>query len=410
MILEMKLPSPGETITEVEIAQWLVSDGEYVERDQVICEIDSEKATLELAAEESGAITILAEEGETVEVGKVVCTIDTDAKPETKVKVVEEKLVEAKEEQVPEKEVVVEKKEDQETYAKNHPSPAAKKLIDENPKKTAGLVGSGKGGRITKEDVLKALSHGSTVSASGSRNIDRQKMSMLRKKLSQRLVSVKNQTAMLTTFNEADMSGVMDMRKKYKAKFEETHGVKLGFMSFFTKAVTEALKAFPAANAMIDGDDLVYHSYMDVGIAVSSPKGLMVPVLRNAEAMSFAEIESNISLLAKKARDGKLSMEEMTGGTFTITNGGIFGSMMSTPILNPPQSAILGMHNIVERPVAIDGKIVIRPMMYLALSYDHRVIDGRESVGFLVKVKDCIENPIVLLTEGHDLEELLLDL
>lgn len=410
MILEMKLPSPGETITEVEIAQWLVSDGEYVERDQVICEIDSEKATLELAAEESGAITILAEEGETVEVGKVVCTIDTDAKPETKVKVVEEKLVEAKEEQVPEKEVVVEKKEDQETYAKNHPSPAAKKLIDENPKKTAGLVGSGKGGRITKEDVLKALSHGSTVSASGSRNIDRQKMSMLRKKLSQRLVSVKNQTAMLTTFNEADMSGVMDMRKKYKAKFEETHGVKLGFMSFFTKAVTEALKAFPAANAMIDGDDLVYHSYMDVGIAVSSPKGLMVPVLRNAEAMSFAEIESNISLLAKKARDGKLSMEEMTGGTFTITNGGIFGSMMSTPILNPPQSAILGMHNIVERPVAIDGKIVIRPMMYLALSYDHRVIDGRESVGFLVKVKECIENPIVLLTEGHDLEELLLDL
>jgi len=410
MILEMKLPSPGETITEVEIAQWLVSDGEYVERDQVICEIDSEKATLELAAEESGAITILAEEGETVEVGKVVCTIDTDAKPETKVKVVEEKLVEAKEEQVPEKEVVVEKKEDQETYAKNHPSPAAKKLIDENPKKTAGLVGSGKGGRITKEDVLKALSHGSTVSASGSRNIDRQKMSMLRKKLSQRLVSVKNQTAMLTTFNEADMSGVMDMRKKYKAKFEETHGVKLGFMSFFTKAVTEALKAFPAANAMIDGDDLVYHSYMEVGIAVSSPKGLMVPVLRNAEAMSFAEIESNISLLAKKARDGKLSMEEMTGGTFTITNGGIFGSMMSTPILNPPQSAILGMHNIVERPVAIDGKIVIRPMMYLALSYDHRVIDGRESVGFLVKVKDCIENPIVLLTEGHDLEELLLDL
>lgn len=410
MIIEMKLPSPGESITEVEIAQWLVSDGEYVERDQVICEIDSEKATLELAAEESGAIKILAEEGDTIEVGKVVCSIDTDAKPDPKAKVAEEKPAAAKVEAAPEKTIKVEEKKDNGTYAENHPSPAAKKMIDENTDKTAGLVGSGKGGRITKEDVLAALAGGSKIAAPITRNIDRQKMSMLRKKLAQRLVSVKNQTAMLTTFNEADMSGIMNMRKKYKTKFEESHGVKLGFMSFFTKAVTEALKKFPAVNAMIDGDELLYHSYMDVGIAVSSPKGLMVPILRNAEAMSFADIESNISLLAKKARDGKLSMDEMTGGTFTITNGGIFGSMMSTPILNPPQSAILGMHNIVERPIAIDGKAVVRPMMYLALSYDHRVIDGRESVGFLVKVKECIENPIALLTEGHDLAELLLDL
>ena len=406
----MKLPSPGESITEVEIAQWLVANGDYVERDQIICEIDSEKATLELAAEESGEIIILVEEGETIAVGSVVCSINTDAKPKSKPIAAEEKPTEPKEEITSKNDKELIENSDKDSYTKNHPSPAAKKLIKENPEKTAGLVGSGKDGRITKEDVLKALANGSVVSASGGREVKRQKMSMLRKKLAQRLVTVKNQTAMLTTFNEADMSGIMEMRKRYKAKFEEKHSVKLGFMSFFTKAVTEALKAFPAVNAMIDGEELIYHKYMDVGIAVSSPKGLMVPVLRNAEGMSFAGIESNISLLAKKARDGKLSMDEMTGGTFTITNGGIFGSMMSTPILNPPQSAILGMHNIIERPVAIKGKVEIRPMMYLALSYDHRVIDGRESVGFLVKIKECIENPITLLTNGYNIEDLLLDL
>jgi len=410
MILEMKMPSPGESITEVEIAQWLVEDGEYVELDQVICEIDSEKATLELTAEKSGEIKINAQEGDTIAVGDIVCTIDTSVKGEAKVvqetpEVVEEVVAvevepETKQPPTPDPTPAVDKSKS--SYAEGHPSPAARKIMDEGGLKPENINGTGAGGRITKADALKALSAGVTHDGfGGSRDTERKKMSVLRKKLAQRLVAVKNQTAMLTTFNEVDMSAIMAIRKKYKGKFEEAHGAKLGFMSFFTKAVSEALREFPAVNAMIDGD---------IGIAVSSPKGLMVPILRNAETMSFAQVEAGIRALAKKARDGKLTMEEMTGGTFTITNGGIFGSMMSTPILNPPQSAILGMHNIVERPMAIDGKVEIRPMMYLALSYDHRIIDGRESVGFLVKVKEYIEDPIKLLAHGSALEELLLDL
>ena len=414
MILEMKMPSPGESITEVEIAQWVVEDGEYVERDQLICEIDSEKATLELTAEESGAITIKAQEGDTVAVGDVVCTIDTSAKGVSKVKqetskVTEEENVAPKVESIPEKK---EKATDNKgSYATGHPSPAAKKIMAEQGIKVSSVTGSGPHGRITKADVLALLTGGgATASIEGTRDTERVKMTSLRKKLAQRLVSVKNETAMLTTFNEVDMSAIMDIRSKYKAKFEEEHGVKLGFMSFFTKAVTQALQEYPTVNAMIDGDVIVYHSFNDIAIAVSSPKGLMVPVLRNTEVMSFAEIESNIRQLAVKARDGKLSLEEMTGGTFTITNGGTFGSMMSTPIINPPQSAILGMHNIIERPVAINKKVEIRPMMYVALSYDHRIIDGKDSVGFLVKVKEYCENPINLLTKGNDLVSLLLEL
>ena len=409
MILEMKLPSPGESITEVEIAQWMVADGDYVEQDQIICEIDSEKATLELAAEQSGTIELIAREGDAIAVGSVVCKIDTSAKGEAKAPKKEPEVAgapvdEAKvEEAAPEPPAVKPPAKD-DSYAKGHPSPAAKKIMDE--KGVTSVSGTGPGGRVTKSDVLEALTGGKK----GSRDIDRKKMSMLRRKLSQRLVAVKNETAMLTTFNEVDMSGIMELRSRTKAKFLEKHGVKLGFMSFFTKAVTAALEEFPAVNSMIDGEELLYHSYCDVAIAVSSPKGLMVPVLRNAEMMSFAEVEGGIAALAKKARDGKLSMEEMTGGTFTITNGGVFGSMMSTPIINPPQSAILGMHNIVQRPIAVDGKVVIRPMMYIALSYDHRVIDGRESVGFLVKVKEYIEDPTLLLTKGSDLGDLLLDI
>ena len=406
----MKLPSPGESITEVEIAQWMVADGEYVQRDQIICEIDSEKATLELAAEQSGRIELIAQEGDTVEVGSVVCKIDTSAKGEAKAPVKEVETVEAAAEKPETKEEKVVTQPEpaasskDASYAKGHASPAAKKMMAEQG--VTSVTGTGPGGRVTKSDVIQALSGGKT----GTRDIDRQKMSMLRRKLAQRLVAVKNETAMLTTFNEVDMSGIMDLRNRTKAKFLETHGVKLGFMSFFTKAVTAALEEYPAVNSMLDGEELLYHSYCDIAIAVSSPKGLMVPVLRNAEMMSFAEIEGGIGALAKKARDGKLSMEEMTGGTFTITNGGVFGSMMSTPIINPPQSAILGMHNIVQRPIAIDGKVVIRPMMYIALSYDHRVIDGRESVGFLVKVKEYVDDPTKLLTKGNDLGELLLDL
>jgi len=402
----MKLPSPGESITEVEIAQWMVADGEYVEQDQIICEIDSEKATLELGAEESGKIEIIAQEGDTVAVGSVVCKIDTSAKGAAKAPKKEEEPAapEIKKEKETPKAAVAAAPAKEETYAKGHPSPAAKKMMDEAG--VASVTGTGPGGRVTKSDVLEALSGGKV----GTRDIDRKKMSMLRRKLAQRLVSVKNETAMLTTFNEVDMSGIMELRSRTKDKFLEKHGVKLGFMSFFTKAVTAALEEFPAVNAMIDGEEMLFHSYCDVAIAVSSPKGLMVPVLRNAEIMSFAEIEAGIGALAKKARDGKLSMEEMTGGTFTITNGGVFGSMLSTPILNPPQSAILGMHNIVQRPVAIDGKVVIKPIMYLALSYDHRVIDGRESVGFLVKVKEYVENPLLLLTKGSDLGDRLLDI
>jgi len=420
-ILEMKVPSPGESISEVEIAQWLVSDGDYVEKDQAIAEVDSDKATLELPAEASGTITLKAGEGDVVKVGQVVCLIDTDAAkpagsaaPKAEVKVEEAKpavtpVVESKT-VVPNPDPI--KKEV--SYASGTPSPAAAKIMSENGISSKQVLGSGKDGRITKQDVVNAMSAGfSTESAQGwggTRNQNREKMSMLRRKIAERLVSVKNETAMLTTFNEVDMKPIMDIRAKYKDKFAKHHEVNLGFMSFFTKAVTEALKLYPAVNAQIDGNEMIFHDYADVGIAVSSPKGLMVPVVRNAEQMSLAEIEREIKRLAVKARDGKITPDDMTGGTFTITNGGVFGSMLSTPIINPPQSAILGMHNVVERPVAINGKVEIRPIMYVALSYDHRIIDGKESVGFLVKVKEMLENPERMIFGAKDPMEILLGL
>lgn len=415
MALEMKVPSPGESITEVEIAQWLVKDGDYVEKNQVIAEVDSDKATLELTAEESGSITLKAEEGDTVEVGQVVCLIDTDAKAPEKAAAPSPAKAEVKATaSAPVKEDVKAVAPAASAGSKNIPSPAAKKIMAENNISADKIQGTGKDGRITKSDAMLALSAGFIASQdnawSGSRNEERKKMSSLRRKVAQRLVSVKNETAMLTTFNEVNMKPIMDLRKKYKEKFAENHGVGLGFMSFFTKACTEALSLFPAVNGMIDGEEIIYHDYVDMGIAVSSPKGLMVPVLRNAEVMSLAEIEGTIKELAVKARDGKISIEEMTGGTFTITNGGVFGSMMSTPILNPPQSAILGMHNIVERPMAVNGKVEILPMMYVALSYDHRIIDGKESVGFLVKVKEMLENPTKMLFGSKAPEEILLGL
>lgn len=408
--IEMKVPSPGESITEVVIARWLKKDGEYVEKDEEVAEVDSDKATLTINAEESGAIKLLAAEGDTVKVGQVVCSIDTSVKGEKKAEVAAPK-VEAK---VEAKKEVVKETVKADSYASGTPSPAAKKLMDENKVPANKVAASGKDGRITKGDVLHALSAGFDSSATsgwgGSRDTDRTKMTPLRKKLAQRLVSVKNETAMLTTFNEVDMSAIYAMRAKYKDKFKEVHGTNLGFMSFFTKAVTEALNLYPAVNAMIDGEEIVYHKYADIGIAVSAPKGLVVPVVRNAEQMGLAEIETAIKNLAIKARDNKITLEDMSGGTFTITNGGVFGSMMSTPIINPPQSAILGMHNVVERPVAVNGQVVIRPMMYVALSYDHRIIDGRESVGFLVKVKEMLENPTKMLFGGKDPSEVVLGL
>lgn len=413
MAFEVKVPSPGESISEVEIAQWLVEDGEYVAKEQVICEIDSDKATLELVAEESGAISIQAEEGDTVAVGQVICTIDTDAVGEPKV------AAPAKEEAAPNPEpakkaapAAAPAKSD--SYAAGHPSAAAKKLMAEQGVSANQIAGTGKDGRITKGDVLSAMAGGfntsDVVGWGGTRDQKREKMTSLRRKIAERLVSVKNETAMLTTFNEVDMKPIMDLRSKYKKAFADHHETNLGFMSFFTKAVTEALNLFPAVNAMIDGKEILFHDYADIGIAVSSPKGLMVPVVRNAEQMSLAEIEAEIKRLAIKARDGKITIDEMTGGTFTITNGGVFGSMLSTPIINPPQSAILGMHNIVERPVAVNGKVEIRPIMYLALSYDHRIIDGKESVGFLVKVKEMLENPERMIFGGKTAEEVLLGL
>lgn len=419
-VLEMKVPSPGESISEVEIAQWLVSDGDYVEKDQAIAEVDSDKATLELPAEDSGIITLKAGEGDVVKVGQVVCMIDTSAaKPAGHVSAAPEKVeIVADKPQAP-----VEQKStvpspdpvnDKKTYAAGTTSPAASKIIAENGISTSKINGTGKDGRITKQDVVSAMANGfATESANGwggTREQSREKMSMLRRKVAERLVSVKNETAMLTTFNEVDMKPIMDLRNKYKDQFAKHHEVNLGFMSFFTKAVTEALNLFPAVNGQIDGTDMIFHNYADIGIAVSSPKGLMVPVVRNAEVMSLAQIEAEIKRLAIKARDGKITPDDMTGGTFTITNGGVFGSMMSTPIINPPQSAILGMHNIVDRPVAIDGKVEIRPMMYLALSYDHRIIDGKESVGFLVKVKEMLENPERMLFGGKDPYQILLGL
>lgn len=416
MAIELKVPSPGESINEVQIARWIKADGDFVEKDEEIAEIDSDKATLSLVAEADGVLKILVGEGETVAVGSVVATIDTNAQGIPK-----KAPAPAAETPAPAAVPVSEAT----GYAGGHPSVAAKKLMDENNLTAEAVKATGKDGRITKGDVLEAMKSvpaearpaAKTIApapalvvpvSGGTREARREKMTMLRKKVAQRLVSVKQTTAMLTTFNEVDMSAVMNVRKQYKDVFKEKHGVSLGFMSFFTKAVCEALKAFPAVNAQIDGDEIVYHDYCDVGIAVSAPKGLMVPVLRNAEVMSLAQIEAQIGVLAGKARDGKISIEEMTGGTFTITNGGVFGSMMSTPIINPPQSAILGMHNIVERPVAVNGKVEIRPIMYLALSYDHRIIDGRESVGFLVKVKQMIEDPIKLMTAGNDPMKVLL--
>lgn len=388
MIVEMKVPSPGESISEVEIASWLVSDGDYVEKDQEICEIDSDKATLTLAAEESGAVTIKIEEGETIAVGDVACTIDTSAEGTASVaSTPKETVVESSPKETSNKT----------SYATGTASPAARKMMAEQSVEIE--KGSGKDGRITKEDVVKAKTAMGT--GPGPRGVERKKMSVLRRKVAERLVSVKNETAMLTTFNEVDMKPIMDLRKIYKDEFKEKHGVGLGFMSFFTKAVTRALKLFPDVNAMIDGKEVVYYDYADISIAVSSPKGLMVPVVRNAELLSFEGIESEIKRLAIKARDGKMAVDDMLGGTFTITNGGVFGSMLSTPIINPPQSAILGMHNIVERAVVVDGEVVVRPMMYVALSYDHRIIDGRESVGFLCAVKEALENPVELLLDGE---------
>ena len=390
MILEMPVPSPGESISEVEIAQWLVKDGDYVEKDQTIAEVDSDKATLDLPAQESGIITLKAEEGDTVLVGDIVCTIDTTAKKATK-----EIKVDSTDKSNLIKEIEEDKIEKKETKKIiDAPSPAAKKILEEKGIKPENVLGTGKNGRISKEDALKALPKVDIDSISKNREIESKKMSLLRRKVSERLVAVKNQTAMLTTFNEVNMTPIFDLRKKYKETFKSTHDVSLGFMSFFTKAVVNALKDFPDVHSMIDGDQQIKFDFYDISIAVSGPKGLMVPVVRDAQKLTFAGIEKEIKRLALKARDGLITVEDMSGGTFTISNGGVFGSMLSTPILNPPQSAILGMHNIIERPIAVHGKVEIHPMMYLALSYDHRIIDGKESVGFLLKVKELLENPI----------------
>jgi len=387
MLLEMRVPSPGESISEVEIAEWLVEDGDYVEKDQSIAEIDSDKATLELPAEESGTIKIVVDDGETVAVGDIVCIINTSAKGESKIKDTKEEVSETPKSTLnSETNLGVEKA-----------TPLASAMISEHDILVNELKGTGEAGKITKSDVLGAIQGNST---DGPRGTSRKKMSSLRRKIARRLVSVKNETAMLTTFNEVDMTEIFKIRKEYKEQFKEKYGVGLGFMSFFTKAVTTALHEFKDVNAMIDGNEVIHHNYTDIGIAVSAPKGLMVPVVRNAELMTFQEIETDIKRLAIKARDGKITIQEMLGGTFTITNGGVFGSMLSTPIINPPQSAILGMHNIIERPMAIDGKVMIRPMMYVALSYDHRIIDGRESVGFLCRVKEYLEDPTTYLLEG----------
>jgi 2-oxoglutarate dehydrogenase E2 component (dihydrolipoamide succinyltransferase) len=411
MALEIKIPAVGESITEVTIASWLKEDGDYVEMDEVICELESDKATLELTAEAAGELKILAQEGDTVEIGAVVCSIDTEAKaPEGAApKKEEKKAEEPKKEEKPAPQKEAAPVEDKKSYATGTPSPAAQKILDEKGIAPSDVKGTGRDGRITKSDAL-AAELSVTTNKEKSREQSRKKMSNLRKAVARRLVSVKNETAMLTTFNEVDMKPIMDIRSKYKNQFKETHGVGLGFMSFFIKAVSNALAEFPSVNAMIDEDEIVYNDFSDVSIAVSAPKGLVVPVIRNAESLSFAEVESEVIRLATKARDNKLTIEEMTGGTFTITNGGVFGSLMSTPIINPPQSAILGMHNIVQRPVVVDGEIVVRPMMYVALSYDHRIIDGRESVSFLVRVKQQLENPMQLLTGGKEPMEMMLGL
>lgn len=423
MSIQLKVPSVGESVTEVTLSKWLVADGDYVEIDQSICEFESDKATLEFPAEKAGRISFKVEEGSDLKIGDVIAELDTDAKAPAK-KAVEKEVVSATKETAKtgskegseEQKTNIEKRSStNDTYAKNHPSPAAQKLAAENHVPLAKINGSGKDGRITKADVLQAVKDG--VSASGavemmkrnSREEKAEKVSKLRKTIARRLVSVKNETAMLTTFNEADMSAIMELRTKYKVAFEKKHGVGLGFMSFFVRAVSNALEEFPAVNAYWNEDQVIYHDYVDISIAVSTPRGLVVPVLRNAESMSMADIELGIKELAAKGREGTLGLEEMEGGTFTITNGGVFGSLMSTPIINAPQSAILGMHKIQERPVAMNGQVVIRPMMYLALSYDHRIIDGKESVSFLVRVKEQLENPQQLLF-GKDPVDILLDM
>jgi 2-oxoglutarate dehydrogenase E2 component (dihydrolipoamide succinyltransferase) len=398
MILEMKVPSPGESITEVEIATWLVSDGDYVEKDQAIAEVDSDKATLELPAEASGVITLKAEEGDAVAVGQVVCLIDTSADaPEGGSSTTTKSESPAPTAKTETSTVAPSEKP---TYATGTPSPAAAKLMSEKGLTSDAISGTGRDGRITKEDVLSASPAMGSFESGANRSESRTKLSMLRRKVAERLVSAKNETAMLTTFNEVDMSAVFELRKEYKDVFKDKHGVGLGFMSFFTLAVIRALKMFPAVNSMIDGKEMISYDFCDISIAVSGPKGLMVPVIRNAEERSFKGVEEEVKRLALRARDGLITIDEMTGGTFTISNGGVFGSMLSTPIINPPQSAILGMHNIVDRPVVKNGAVAIAPVMYLALSYDHRIIDGKESVGFLVAVKEAIEDPITHLMNG----------
>ncbi len=413
MILEMKVPSPGESITEVEIATWLVKDGDYVEKDQAIAEVDSDKATLELPAEAAGIITLKAEEGEAVKVGQVVCLIDTEGKKSgdsAAEKPKEEPIKEEPKKEEPKKEAPKEAKmeapkadapKSDKTYASGTPSPAARKILDEKNIDAASISGTGKDGRVTKDDAVNATPSMGTPTG-GSRGSERSKLSMLRRKVAERLVSAKNETAMLTTFNEVNMTPINTLRNEYKDAFKAKHGgTSLGYMSFFTKAVTRALQLFPDVNSMIDGDYKIAYDFCDISVAVSGPKGLMVPVVRNAENLTFRGIETEIKRLAIKARDGQITVDDMTGGTFTISNGGVFGSMLSTPIINPPQSGILGMHNIIERPIAVNGKVEIHPMMYVALSYDHRIIDGRESVGFLVAVKEGLENPAELLMDNN---------
>ncbi|WP_298322577.1 2-oxoglutarate dehydrogenase complex dihydrolipoyllysine-residue succinyltransferase [uncultured Dokdonia sp.] len=408
MVLEMKVPSPGESITEVEIAQWLVADGDYVEKDQAIAEVDSDKATLELPAEASGVITLKAEEGDAVEVGAVVCLIDTSAEaPATTTyeggdegggDANVEKNLKKEQAKTPDTGAKA-PAETQKTYASGSASPAAKKVLAEKDIDPKTVTGTGRDGRITKDDAVNARPSMGTPGP-GARGESRTKLSMLRRKVAERLVEAKNTTAMLTTFNEVNMQAIFDLRKEYKEDFKAKHGVGLGFMSFFTLAVVRALEMYPSVNSMIDGKEMVTFDYKDISIAVSGPKGLMVPVMRNVENLSFRGVESEVKRLAIRARDGQITVDEMTGGTFTISNGGVFGSMLSTPIINPPQSGILGMHNIVERPVVIDGGIVVAPIMFVALSYDHRIIDGKESVGFLVAVKEALEDPINILMNG----------
>ena len=407
MILEMKVPSPGESIKEVEIATWLVKDGDYVEKDQAIAEVDSDKATLELPAEASGIITLKAEEGDAVAVGAVVCLIDTSLPNPSKGGASKPDLVEQPKELEIKAEVAKATPAVQSPPlgAGGHPSPAAKKILDEKNIQSSDVLGSGRDGRITKEDAINAVPSMGTPTA-GGRSSQRTKLSMLRRKVAERLVAAKNETAMLTTFNEVDMTAIYALREKYKEDFKSKHGLGLGFMSFFTKAVTRALQLYPDVNSMIDGQEKISYNFCDISVAVSGPKGLMVPVVRAAENLTFKGVEAEIKRLAIRARDGQITVDEMTGGTFTISNGGVFGSMLSTPIINPPQSGILGMHNVVERAIVKNGQIIIAPVMFVALSYDHRIIDGRESVGFLVAVKEALEKPEELLMNNNPMKAL----